>query len=161
MNKVVLMGRLTKDPELRYTATNNTAVCSFTLAIDRRFQKDATDFIPIVAWRECAEFCSKWFKKGLRVAVSGSMQTRNWDDAEGKKHYVTEVVADEVAFADGKKDGNGEVPAQQQQQAPPPQGQEPAAGQQKGQPAWAQEQRQEGAAAVPADTFPWQKPAGA
>ena len=125
MNKVILMGRLTKDPELRYTQSN-IAVVAFTLAVDRRFQKKdeekQTDFFPIVAWRECAEFCSKYFKKGLRVAVSGSLQTRTWDDTEGKKHYVTEVVADEVAFADGKKDegagasAGGQQPAQQQQQ---------------------------------------------
>lgn len=107
MNKVILMGRLTKDPELRYTSANNTAVCSFTLAVDRKFSKPGeekqADFIPIVAWRNTAEFCSKYFTKGLKVAVVGSMQTRNWDDNEGKKHYVTEVIADEAYFAESKK----------------------------------------------------------
>lgn len=108
MNKAILMGRLTKDPELRYTP-NNIPVCTFTLAIDRQFKKQGeeaqTDFIPIVAWRSTAEFCSKYFTKGLRVAVAGRIQTRTWDDAEGKRHYATEVVADEVHFADGKKEG--------------------------------------------------------
>lgn len=108
MNKVILMGRLTKDPELRYTAANNTAVCSFTLAINRRFQQDKTDFIPIVAWKQTAEFCAKYFIKGQQVAVIGSMQTRTWDDNEGKKRHTTEVVADEAYFADSKKSDPGE-----------------------------------------------------
>jgi len=79
MNKVILMGRLTKDPEVRYINNNNTAVCNFTLAVDRKFQKE-TDFIPIVAWNKLAEFCSKYFTKGMRVAIVGSIQTRTWDD---------------------------------------------------------------------------------
>jgi single-strand DNA-binding protein len=111
MNKVILMGRLTRDPELRYTSVNNTAVCSFTLAVDRRFSKAGeekqADFIPIVAWRSQAEFCSKYFYKGLKVAVVGSIQTRSWDDADGKRHYATEVIADEVYFAEGKRSDTG------------------------------------------------------
>jgi single-strand DNA-binding protein len=107
MNKAILMGRLTKDPEIRYTAASNIPVCSFTLAIDRRFQKQGeekqADFIPIVVWRNLAEFCSRYFQKGLRVAVIGTIQTRTYDDSEGKRHYVTEVIADEAYFADGKK----------------------------------------------------------
>lgn len=107
MNKVILMGRLTKDPELRYTSANNTAVCSFTLAVDRRFSKQGeekqADFIPVVAWRKEAEFCSKYFTKGLKVAIVGSMQNRSWDDNEGKKHYITEVIADEAYFVESKK----------------------------------------------------------
>ena len=107
MNKAVLMGRLTKDPELRYTSTNNTAVCSFTLAVDRRFTKQGeekqADFIPIVAWSKQAEFCSKYLQKGRQVAVVGRIQTRSWDNAEGKKQYATEVIAEEVYFADSKK----------------------------------------------------------
>lgn len=102
MNKVVLLGRLTKDPELRYTK-NETAVCGFTLAVDRKFQKDETDFIPVVVWQKTAEFCSKYFQKGQKVAVSGRIQTRTWEDENGDKHYVTEIVAEEVDFADGKK----------------------------------------------------------
>ena len=107
MNKVILMGRLTKDPELRYTSVNNTAVCSFTLAVDRRFVRQGeerqADFIPIVAWSKLAEFCSKYFSKGRMVAVVGRIQTRTWDDNEGKRHYVTEVIAEEAYFADSKR----------------------------------------------------------
>lgn len=108
MNKVNLIGRLTKDPELRYTTTNNTAVCSYTLAVDRRFKAQGgerqADFINIVAWSKTAEFCSNYFKKGQQVAVSGRIQTRTWDDNDGKKHYATEVVAEDVYFADSKRD---------------------------------------------------------
>ncbi len=111
MNKVILMGRLTKDPELRYTSNNNTAVCSFSIAVDRRFSKQGeerqADFFNIVAWRNQAEFCSKYFNKGLRVVVVGSLQNRTWDDNEGKKHYITEVIADEVYFADSRKGSEG------------------------------------------------------
>jgi single-strand DNA-binding protein len=114
MNKVILMGRLTRDPELRYTSTNNVAFCTFTLAVDRRFSRSEerqADFIPIVAWRNTAEFCSRYFTKGMRVAVVGSIQTRTWDDNEGKRRYITEVIADEVHFADSKRDGSG-MPSQ-------------------------------------------------
>lgn len=111
MNKVILMGRLTKDPELRYTSNNNTAVCSFSLAVDRRFSKPGeerkADFFNIVAWRNQAEFCSKYFTKGLRVVVVGNLQNRSWDDNDGKKHYITEVIADEVYFAESRKSEGG------------------------------------------------------
>ncbi|NLK86704.1 MAG: single-stranded DNA-binding protein [Clostridiaceae bacterium] len=111
MNKVILMGRLTKDPELRYTTTNNIARCTFTLAVDRRFTKPGeekqADFINIVAWRNQAEFCSKYFTKGLKVVVVGSLQNRTWDDNEGKRHYISEVVADEVHFAESKRNEGG------------------------------------------------------
>ncbi|HHW47218.1 MAG TPA: single-stranded DNA-binding protein [Clostridiaceae bacterium] len=107
MNKVVLMGRLTRDPELRYTNVNNIPVCSFTLAVDRRFARQGeerqTDFIPIVAWSKLAEFCAKYFLKGRQVAIIGRIQTRTWDDNEGKRHYVTEVIAEEAYFADSKR----------------------------------------------------------
>lgn len=107
MNKVILMGRLTKEPEIRYTSVNNTAVCNFTLAVNRRFTKQGdekqADFISIVVWSKLAEFCGKYFQKGRQVVVVGRIQTRTWDDTEGKKHYVTEVVAEEAYFADGKK----------------------------------------------------------
>ncbi len=113
MNKAILMGRLTRDPELRYTSANNTAVCSFTIAVNRKFSKQGeerqADFIPIVAWDKTAEFCSKYFTKGQQVAVVGRIQTRTWDDNEGKKHYVTEVIAEEAFFADSKK-GEGNLP---------------------------------------------------
>lgn len=111
MNKAILMGRLTKDPEVRYTSTNNTAVCSFTLAVDRRFVRQGeerqADFIPIVAWSKLAEFCGRYFQKGQQVAVVGRIQTRTWDDNEGKRHYVTEVIAEEAYFADSKKSDGG------------------------------------------------------
>ena len=107
LNKVILIGRLTKDPELKYTPSN-VAVTSFTLAVDRKFARQGeergTDFINIVAWRSTAEFVAKYFTKGRPMAVCGSIQTRTWDDNENKRHYVTEVVADEVSFVDSKKD---------------------------------------------------------
>ena len=110
MNKVVLMGRLTRDPEVRYTQTNNTLVASFSLAVNRRFAKQGeerqADFINVVAWSKTGEFCSKYFKKGQQVGVIGRIQTRNWDDDQGQKHYITEVVAEEAYFADSKRDGD-------------------------------------------------------
>jgi len=109
MNKVILMGRLTRDPEVRYTQTNNTLVASFSLAVSRRFVRQGeerqADFINIVAWGKQGEFCSKYFKKGQQVGVIGRIQTRNWEDDKGQKHYVTEVVAEESYFADSKRDG--------------------------------------------------------
>ena len=108
MNKAILIGRLTKEPETRYTQTNNIQVTSFTLAVNRRFAKEGeqqADFINIVAWNKTAEFVSKYFKKGQQVAVVGRIQTRNYDDNNGVKHYVTEVIAEEVYFADSKKEG--------------------------------------------------------
>ena len=108
MNKVELIGRLTKDPEVRYTQSSNTQVSNFTLAVSRRFVKEGeerqADFINIVAWGKTAEFCSKYFRKGMQIALVGRIQTRTYDDTDGKKHYVTEVVAEEVYFADSKKE---------------------------------------------------------
>ena len=107
MNKVVLMGRLTRDPETRYTQGNNTAVCSFSLAVNRKFKQEGqpdADFINVTAWAKTAEFVSKYFTKGQQVGVIGRIQTRNYDDKDGKKVYVTEVVAEEVYFADSKKE---------------------------------------------------------
>ena len=107
LNKVILMGRLTRDPELRYT-TSNIPVCTFTLAVNRRFAKQGeeagTDFFNIVAWRATAEFVGKYYKKGMQVVVCGRLQTRSWEDQEGRKRYVTEVIADETYFADSKRD---------------------------------------------------------
>ncbi len=112
MNKVVLMGRLTKDPEVRYTQTNNTLVASFSLAVNRRFAKQGeerqADFINVVAWSKTGEFCSKYFKKGQQVGIIGRIQTRSWDDDQGQKHYATEVVAEEAYFADSKKENSGD-----------------------------------------------------
>lgn len=108
MNKVILMGRLTKEPEVRYTQTNNTLVASFSLAVNRRFVKQGeerqSDFFNIVAWGKLGEFCSKYYKKGQQVAIIGRLQTRSWEDENGQKRYATEVIAEEAYFADSKKD---------------------------------------------------------
>lgn len=108
MNKVILLGRLTKDPGVRYTQSTNTMVTSFTLAVNRRFVKQGeerqADFINCVAWNKTAEFVSKYFRKGQQVGVIGRIQTRNYDDEQGVKHYITEVIAEEVYFAGDKKD---------------------------------------------------------
>ncbi len=113
MNKVILMGRLTRDPEVRYTQTNNTLVATFSLAVNRRFVRQGeerqADFINIVAWNKQGEFCSKYFKKGQQVGVIGRLQTRTWDDQNGTKHYVTEVIAEEVYFAEGRREGDNAV----------------------------------------------------
>ena len=109
MNKVILMGRLTRDPEVRYTQTSNTLVASFSLAVNRRFVRQGeerqADFFNVVAWGKQGEFCSKYFKKGQQVGVIGRLQTRTWDDDKGR-HYITEVVAEETYFADSKRDGD-------------------------------------------------------
>jgi len=100
MNKAILIGRLTRDPELR-TTSNGISVTSFTIAVDRNFNNQQgekeTDFIPIVAWRKLAETCAKYLAKGRLVAVSGRMQVRSYEGKDGKR-YITEIVADEVQF---------------------------------------------------------------
>jgi single-strand DNA-binding protein len=105
MNRVVLVGRLTKDPELRFTPGTGRAVASFTLAVNRRFksqgQPDA-DFIPIVVWGKTAENTANYVSKGRLVGVSGSIQTRNYEAKDGTRRYVTEVVADEVQFLESR-----------------------------------------------------------
>lgn len=103
MNKSILMGRLVNDPEVRYTQKTNTLVATFRLAVKRRMQEE-TDFINIVSWGKTGEFVSKYFNKGQKVGIIGRIQTRNWEDDHKIKHYVTEVVAEEVYFADSKKD---------------------------------------------------------
>ncbi len=114
MNKVVLIGRLTKDPELRYT-TSNVAAASFTLAVNRTFQNQngvrEADFINIVMWRKQAETAKKYLSKGSLIAVEGRIQTRNYDGADGKKVYVTEVVADNFEFLEtkGQRSANTDI----------------------------------------------------
>jgi len=107
LNRAILMGRLTADPELRHTP-NDISVTSFTLAVNRSFSKQGeqkqTDFIDIVAWRSTAEFVSRYFRKGSQVVVSGKIQTRSWEDQQGNKRKAFEIVADEVFFADSKRD---------------------------------------------------------
>ncbi len=108
MNKVILMGRLTREVDVRYTQTSNTLVASFNLAVNRRYVKQGeerqADFFNIVAWGKLGEFCSKYFSKGQQVGIIGRLQTRNWEDDNGVKHYVTEVIAEEAYFAEGKRD---------------------------------------------------------
>ena len=101
MNKVILMGRLTGDPDLRQTL-NGVTVANFTIAVDRRFAKDETDFIRCQAWRKTAEHIKRWFVKGSMIAVVGSIQTRSWDGQDGKRQYATEVVVDEAYFTGEK-----------------------------------------------------------
>ena len=106
MNKAILIGRLTRDPELRYTSSNR-AVCQFTVAIDRPFSNQSTgqreaDFINIVAWDKTGENIGKYMTKGRLIAVEGRIQTRNYDNNEGRKVYVTEVIASNVQFLESK-----------------------------------------------------------
>lgn len=109
MNKVELLGRLTKNIEVKYTK-NNVMVTNFTLAVNRRYIKEneerQADFINIIAWNKLAEFCSKYFQRGQQIVVVGRIQSRTYEDSENKKHYVTEVVAEETYFADSKKNNN-------------------------------------------------------
>ncbi|WP_103110587.1 single-stranded DNA-binding protein [Brevibacillus reuszeri] len=103
MNKSILIGNLTKDPELRYTESG-VAVCSFTIAINRprRSEKQETDFINIVAWQKLAELAAEYLRKGRQCAIDGRIQTRSYDNKEGKKVYVTEVVAENLKFLGGR-----------------------------------------------------------
>ena len=106
MNKVILVGRLVKDPEVK-TTQSQIAFCGFTIAVDRKTKKDAekqADFISCVAWRQQAEFLGKYFQKGSRLAIVGNLQSRTYDDANGKKVYVTEVAVDEIEFVDSKRE---------------------------------------------------------
>ena len=108
LNHITIMGRLTRDPELRRTGSG-TAVTSFTVACDRDFSKEGekeTDFIDCVAWSKTGEFVNKYFKKGSVVIVAGRLQIRAWTDKEGNKRRTAEVVADNVYFGDSKKDGS-------------------------------------------------------
>lgn len=101
MNKVVLIGRLTKDPELKFTPGNGTAVATLTLAVDRKFSKDSqkeADFIPVVVWGKQAEATANYMSKGRLMGVSGRIQTRSYEAKDGNRRYVTEIVADEVQF---------------------------------------------------------------
>lgn len=109
LNRIILMGRLTRDPELRHTQTG-TAVASFSLAVDRDFRnrdsgEKGVDFIDVVAWRSTAEFVSKYFTKGRMAVVEGRLQIRDWTDREGGKRRSAEVVADNIYFGDSKRDG--------------------------------------------------------
>jgi single-strand DNA-binding protein len=107
LNKVILCGRLTADVELKQTP-NGVPVCSFSLAVNRKYSRDSeaqTDFINCVAWRNTADFITRYFKKGSAICITGSIQTRNWTDQQGAKRYSTEVLAEEAHFVDSKTEG--------------------------------------------------------
>jgi single-strand DNA-binding protein len=113
LNKVILGGRLTADPELKQTPSG-VSVISFTVAVNRRFgskngeqNETQADFINCVAWRQTAEFISKYFRKGSAICVTGSIQTRSWTDQQGQKRYTTEVVVDEAMFVDSRGENDG------------------------------------------------------
>lgn len=115
MNKTVLMGRLTKDPDVRYSQGENaTAIARFTLAVDRKYNREqqSADFISCIAFGRTAEFIEKYFRKGTKIALSGRIQTGSYTNREGQKVYTTDVVVEEVEFAESKSSGN--EPAEQQ-----------------------------------------------
>lgn len=107
MNKIILLGRLTKAAEIKYSQNNNTKVANFTLAVNRKYAKQGeerqVDFINIVAFSKLAEFAEKYLRQGLQTCVCGRIQTRSWEDDNGQKHYATEVIAEEIYFADSPK----------------------------------------------------------
>ena len=109
INKAFLMGRLTRDPEVRHTQSGKS-VCSFSVAVNRAFvaqgQERQTDFIDVVAWGNTADFVGKWFSKGKMIIVEGRIQSRSWEGNDGKKNYATEVIADQVHFGESKRDGD-------------------------------------------------------
>ena len=110
MNKVILIGRLTRDPQSRYLDISNSMMTTFTLAVNRRFVKEEAeqkaDFINCIAWSNTAEFINKYFKKGQQIGLVGRLQSRSWEDETGGKHYSTDVITEEVYFADSKKEDN-------------------------------------------------------
>ena len=125
MNKVILIGRLTKDPECKLTQ-NQTQFCQFTVAVDRRF-KDANgnrqaDFINCVAWRQTAAFIQKYFKKGSRIGLSGTIQTRSFEDDNGKKVFITEVVIEEAEFVESTNKAEAEAQPKAEATAEPVEG---------------------------------------
>ncbi|MGM9666336.1 MAG: single-stranded DNA-binding protein [Eubacteriales bacterium] len=120
LNKVILGGRITADPELKQTP-QGVSVTSFSVAVNRRGKEQQADFINCVAWRQTAEFICKFFKKGSSICIVGNIQTRTWNDTQNNKRYATEVIVDEAYFVDSKSDGAPsftEAPAFQTQQAP-------------------------------------------
>ncbi len=112
LNRVILIGRLTRDPELRYTP-KGTAVATFTTAVDRKFNRNEADFIPVVTWNKLAELCANYLGKGRLVAVEGRLQVRSYETQEGQRRWVTEVVADEVRFLDKAGTSGASAPAAQ------------------------------------------------
>ena len=123
MNKVILMGRLTRDPDVRYTTGENPlAIAGYTLAVDRRFHKDGeatADFISCVVFGRAAEFAEKYFRQGLKITISGRIQTGSYTNREGRKVYTTEVVVEEQEFAESKSGDNGAAYYPPKQTPPP------------------------------------------
>ena len=105
INKSVLGGRLTADPELRQTQSG-VSVCSFTVAVNRKFDRETTDFINCVAWKKTAEFIAQYFSKGSSICVTGSIQVRTWQDNNGAKRYATELIVDDAYFVDSNNESN-------------------------------------------------------
>lgn len=122
MNKVCLVGRLTKDPEIRYTPDNQLAIARFTLAVNRPIKKEGqpdADFLPIVVFGKLAENCAKYIGKGRLISVSGRLQSRSWDDQDGKRHYGLDVIGEEVKFLDKAKEEEPDfVPADEEDDLP-------------------------------------------
>ncbi len=114
MNKAMIIGNLTRDPELRTTASG-ISVCKFSVAVTRPFNREETDFIPVVVWRALAENCGKYLAKGRKVAVAGRIQTGSYEDKDGNRRYTTEVIADDVEFLTPRGEGGGP----RSQDAPP------------------------------------------
>lgn len=114
MNHATLLGRLTKQPELKQTQSG-ISVCNFTVAVDRKYKNQDgtrdTDFIPCVSWRHTAEFIAKYFHKGERIAVEGEIRPKSWEDETGQRRYMTEIVVNQAYFADGKRDSYTAPPA--------------------------------------------------
>ena len=113
MNKVILIGNLTKDPE-QFVSSSNVMRCSFTVAVTRPYSSSdgsrQTDFLPVICWRKQAEICLKHLRKGSRVGICGSVQTRSYDSQDGSKRYVTEIIADEVQFLSSRSDDQRDLP---------------------------------------------------
>lgn len=124
MNKVILMGRLTKDPDVRYTTGENPlAIARYTLTVDRRFHKDGeatADFISCVVFGRAAEFAEKYFRQGLKITISGRIQTGSYTNREGQKVYTTEIVVEEQEFAESKSSGDNGAAYYPPKQTPPP-----------------------------------------
>ena len=123
MNKVILMGRLTRDPEVRYASGDNLAIARYTLAVDRRFHRDGeatADFINCVTFGRAAEFAEKYLRQGTKIAVSGRIQTGSYTNREGQKVYTTEIVVEEQEFAESKSSGDNGAAYYPPKQTPPP-----------------------------------------
>ena len=108
MNRILIKGRLVRDPETRYTQTTNTLVASFSVAVNRRYAKEGeerqADFFNVTAWGKTGEFCSKYFKKGQEILIEGRLENRSWEDDQGQKHFATDIIAEQVEFCGSKKD---------------------------------------------------------